>query len=1809
MGKELVKIEGAGGGGDSQRAPEESPNTLQSYSVGKLLDLIAFGPIKGLANGLKSVYLDGTPLQNEDDSYNFEGVKVEFRSGTPNQSVIPGFAQVENHIPVATEVKYGAPVIRSITNGEATAALVTLQIQALHRSDNEYGDIKANTVRMGVDYRVDGGPWTLGYERELRGKTMSPWQITWRIEFGQVTGDVDIRVRRVTADMDGDSRIQGSTYWSAYTEVIEHSLNYPDMALVGISVDARKFGNNLPKRQYLVDLSIVKVPSNYDPITREYAGIWDGTFKEEWTDNPAWAFYDLATHPVIGADIQGVDKWELYRIGRYCDELVPDGEGGTEPRFTFNTLFAKQEDAISALSTLASAFRGMTYWGSDSLVPVADMPEDPVKLVTPANVIEGEFTYSSTSLLERHSVAIVSYNDPDSNYELVPVVYEDPESIKQFGWRELKVTAVACTSRGQALRLARWLLDSERNEKETVTYSAAIDHIDLMPGNIIQIADPDKAGARLGGRVIEANASFVQLDQVPDNLSNSTWYLSCVLPSGTIERREIQGFLQDIVQLVTPFSEAPKPSAVWVISGQDIALPEYRVVSISEKDSGFQVTATEYDRTKYARVEDGVNIERIPSSLIPTGPVPQPQQIEVEVAKYLAGGTLHQKLVVSWFGSTDPRVINHTLQVQRPGDLTWSTTYSGESNTTEILDAEGGEWSFRVRAEGSSLAAPSQWTTLTTQIASELIPAAPTAVDVNPGAFSIRLAPRSPNVLAQYEFWRSTAPLLEAEIESNAVHVVTASNLVDTGLQVNVTYYYYIRGVNAYGVSSWYPLQAQADPDPAGMLELLQGTIGDSQLHQDLGARIDLIDAPGSGLQSQLANEIQNRDAGDSALQQQISSLSSTSDVTIFIQPSDPALSLTVTSLTSSGTTATVVTNLVNYFSVGDTFEVLGAVEPEFNGSATVVSLIDSTSFTFELSSAPSSSPATGTITLERIIGENARWFDTDEGNKPSIWKAGDWFDASDQRVVGHANAIQALETSVSDPATGLQASATKLDELTAGDFSNYAALQQLQTVTLGPDGLTAKMTVKLDVNGYVSGWSSYNDGTETVLAFRADVFTIGHSDATEDITPFILKGSTLYLNSLVVEDASITNAMISNVIESSDGGASWRLDKDGGLRIRNLLIEGPQGEVILQSGDLGVDLSSQIDNNQQTYHNLQGAKPAANLLDVTTWVEGGQGRQGNFTIYGSDAENNIIRGVGPDGSLELLWRAGNDAAYGEDGGWNHPITGAGEGYDSTKSYRMVTWVRQDTFDDPNHLLYFGCGLNHVTSQVNNGASHDNPYFWSGKLPTAGEWYLAVGYLHGSGYTGPDTGKSGIYNPRTGQQVSIGLDWRSSVGATEQSHRALLWNNTTPNDYAWFARPRVDEITGEEPSLHTLMRLATGVAGQQTYRYYGYGYNFTATKAGGLFDEQGVDIRGLGEDPRSYVVSVFDRASMSWDSHTAYDLHMDSAQAPAMATALNALNDTKIVVIQGQQAPVNNRTSGGLPAAIYRCGGSRTVFENEDWWTGGGVSGTNFPTYFLAGVPGTGQGTGIEAFAPAAIGFLEVSFVIRNGTLVNSTYTGDYSPGADNTAANTGAMAHIDQITAANVSTYIESLAVGTLQIADTSIFVPVAANLSSGSFGGGIYGSWNDPGISHTSAVDLGAIVLDFQFASGPNTTSMLLQVRTDVQVQATTRINSYRIVLVRHTDTVPSTNPPPSNMIEAVDAGVVIPLTPWRGSGNRPVLSIDDWIADNPGPGVHTYMLGVQADHNGSVSGGPPYYGYEPSHIPVDCYGASLAAIGGKK
>ena len=687
---------GGKGGGGSARVAQEAPDSLRSRAYARVVDLISEGEIEGLVDGLQSVYLDDTPIQNPDGTTNFSGVTLESRNGSQQQSYVPGFSSVENEVVVGVEVKASQPVVRSITDPDVDAVRIKVSVPQLTNQDTTNGDLNGNTVTFAIDRQVNGSGFVEIISDTISGKTTTKYQRSYYVPLIG-TGPWDIRVRRITADSTSTA-IQNKTFVDSYTEVIESKLRYPNSALVALRVDASQF-SSIPRRSYDMKLLRVRVPVNYNPSTRAYSGVWNGTFKIAWTDNPAWCFYDLVTSARYGLggyipEAQ-VDKWALYRVAQYCDQLVPNGLGGVEPRFTCNLYLQTREQAYKVVQDMASIFRGMVYWSGGAITVTQDAPADPVYQFAPSNVVDGEFAYQGSSAKARHTVALVTWNDPEDFYRQKVEYVEDAAGIARYGIVQSEVVALGCTSRGQAHRVGKWLLYSEQSESEIVTFRTGLEGAVVRPGDVIKVADPVRGGMRLGGRIAAASASTVTLDQ--DLPADLPWRLSVVLPTGKVEERLVGPIYGRALTVSIPFSAVPQPDAIWVLSSSIIEPQLFRVVAVAERDPGVhEVTALAHNSSKFDAIEKGLALQ--PRSITILSDMPSaPTGLTMQESLYRVKDQAQVLVQVSW--NEVQTAVAYRLSYRVSGGNFVSLPLTS-ANYIEIRDAQEGAYEFSLRAIG-----------------------------------------------------------------------------------------------------------------------------------------------------------------------------------------------------------------------------------------------------------------------------------------------------------------------------------------------------------------------------------------------------------------------------------------------------------------------------------------------------------------------------------------------------------------------------------------------------------------------------------------------------------------------------------------------------------------------------------------------------------------------------------------------------------------------------------------------------------------------------------------------------------------------------------------------------------------------------------------------------------------------------------------------------------------------------------------------------------------------------------------------------
>lgn len=662
----------------------------------------------------KNTYLDGTVIQNADGTENFPGVRLDFRPGTQSQTYIPGMPNVENEITVNTELKSDTPWVRSIANIQLSAVRLRFGFPSLQRqSDN--GDVGGYRIEYAIDVSTDGGAYVTLLSTAVDGKTTTLYERSHRINLPRATTGWQIRVRRITPNATS-GRIADKMNVEAIAEVIDAKLRYPNTALLYLEFDATQF-QNIPAISWETETQIVKVPSNYNPTTREYTGVWDGSFKWAYTNNPVWCSYAVETSKMDGLgrriDTTQIDKWELYRIAQYCDQLIPDGRGGsgTEPRFTCDVCIQSQAEAFTVLRDLAAIYRGMTYWGNNQLRTMADMPRDVDYIFTRANVIDGRFTYGGGSEKKRYTTAMVSWSDPANNFQDAIEAVSDNDLVRRYGINQIDMTAIGCIRQTEANRRGRWALLTNSKDR-IVNFNVGLDGAIPLPGHIIGVADEMLSGRKMGGRISEASGRNITLDRVADVKAGDRLLVN--LPSGVAQGRTVQTVNGKIVTVTTAYSETLAVESGWSIDADDLAIQQYRVTGIADNDDNtYSISAVQHDPDKYERIDTGARIDERPISVIPPGVQPPPTNVVIDSFSALSQGLAVTTLRVTW----EPAASAIAYEAEwRRDNGNWISAPRTSAQGFQVEGIYAGQYQARVRAinpsEISSVWANAQETTL-----------------------------------------------------------------------------------------------------------------------------------------------------------------------------------------------------------------------------------------------------------------------------------------------------------------------------------------------------------------------------------------------------------------------------------------------------------------------------------------------------------------------------------------------------------------------------------------------------------------------------------------------------------------------------------------------------------------------------------------------------------------------------------------------------------------------------------------------------------------------------------------------------------------------------------------------------------------------------------------------------------------------------------------------------------------------------------------------------------------------------------------
>ena len=1085
LNKNLIYGSKGKGGGGGYRAPVEAANTLQSNQWVTIVDAISEGPIVGLIDGAQGIALNYTPLETVDGVKTYREVSYQVLNGLPDQDPLDGIDGVETEQTVNVEVTHDFPkasgsgsgaISRQITNLNCTDVRITLAVQGLYHQvkddQDRAGDIDPTYVGYHIVITNKDGSLIAEHTQTKYDKTNTSAQ--WYEEFKlDGNGPWNVTITKTTEDSD-QSNLKNDLFWSSYTEIVGYKMMYPNTAVVAIRGSAESFGNSVPTRNFHVKGLKIEVPSNYNPETREYTGIWDGTFKIAWTDNPAWVFRDIIENDRYGVrkffspdqiNDALVDKWGLYEIAQYCDELVPDGNGGTEPRYTFNGVISGAGEAVKVVQSIASTFCGMSFWSSGIVFATADRLQDPIKTISQVNTIGGHIQYATASNQERHSVCRVTWYDPDDySRARIESVY-DWDLYKQYGERPIQKVAYGCTSRGQAYRLGLWTLLTEK-EQWTATAEVGLDCYDLLPNDWVRVADPVLMGVRYSGRIKSISGRTVVLDSPVDLKENETYTITIIAEDNTEMVRTITSRgNSDTITLQSGLNKPVVDFAVWSISGTDAAPRVFMITSMTKNDdnTGFVLNMKEVDTTKYARLNNDVVLEPVPNRRIMRGTITAPRNLNVVENTYNANGMIFTALTFSWENGSNEAAYFEPIYITPSGSTVRLTEQ--KNYTIQVQNAASGSYTFKVRAKSTD-GRTSQWSEIIyNSTGTNLIPAAPTNFTATGGFRSANLSWTMPNdaVIGYFEIYQLQVPEDPADDKvenADLIAKIYASSFnTASNLDCSTLYHYWIRSVNVNGSAySAYvgPASAMTDalqpPDiPEGLIQrphlddVLNQNIDTSIIYDNLLAMNNVENAVDN------FNERVENDAGFAEVSQKIK-----------------------TEIDNvNGAVATMQTRLQSNIDAANALIQEDRQTIAKNDLATAQRI----------------------NTLTTSVNNNAA-------------------------------AIQSNETAISDLSTS---TASSIQTLTTKTNNNAAAIQTNATAISTLDGeCEAQYTLRTDVNGRISGFGLWNSGTASEFTIRADKFYICPSSAGAGTKVFAIDSSTgnvLINGSLFVNSANNANS------------------------------------------------------------------------------------------------------------------------------------------------------------------------------------------------------------------------------------------------------------------------------------------------------------------------------------------------------------------------------------------------------------------------------------------------------------------------------------------------------------------------------------------------------------------------------------------------------------------------------------------------------------------------------------------------------------
>ncbi len=1149
------KITGRKGGSSSSRTPTEQPDDLQSVAKAKILVALGEGEFAGQLTG-KDIYLDGTALENADGSQNFSGVTWEFRAGTQAQKYIQGIPGTENEISVGTEVTSATAWTRTFTNTQLSAVRLRLKWPSLFKQEDD-GDLVGYSVNYAIDLQTDGGTWQTVLNTSVTGKTTSGYERSHRIDLPQAGSTWTIRLRKNTADANS-AKIGDTMTLQSFTEVIDAKLRYPNTALLYIEVDSSQFNGSIPQISCEPRGRVIRVPDTYDPETRAYSGTWTGAFKWAWTDNPAWIFYDLVVSDRFGLGHRltaaNIDKWTLYQVAQYCDQMVPDGKGGdgTEPRYTCNVYIQDRNDAYTVLRDFAAIFRGMTYWGGDQIVALADMPRDVDYSYTRANVVGGRFTYSSSTTKTRYTTALVSWSDPGNAYaDAMEPVFEQA-LVARYGFNQLEMTAIGCTRQSEANRKGRWGILTN-NKDRVVSFDVGLDGNIPQPGYIIAVADELLSGKVIGGRISAVNGRVIKLDRVADAAAGDRLILN--LPSGASQSRTIQAVNGESVTVTTAYSETPQAEAVWVVESNELYAQQYRVVSVADNDDGtFTITGAWHDPDKYARIDTGAIIDQRPVSVIPPGNQSPPANIVISSFSVVQQNISVETMRVSWDQAQN--AIAYEAQWRR-NDGNWVNVPRSSTTSFDVPGIYAGRYLVRVRAinaaEISSGWGYSEEKTLTGKVGNPPKPVGFIASDNV--VFGIELS---------WGFPANTDDTLKTEIQYSLTGTEDDVMLLadvpfpqrkyqQMGLKAGQIFWYRAQLVDRSGNESGYTdfVRGQASIDVSDITDAILEDMKGSDTFKDLIENAVDSNEKIAGM----ADDI--KQANDELAQQAQKIAQNAQDI---------------------GKVQTSVTNLSS--KVGDVSSSLNELEQTVATADTALGQrIDNISVSMDGMAGGVKNSAIA------IIQGNLAQVAARKTLSASVAGNSAQLDRIDEVIVNEKEATARSLLSLQTDVNGNKASINSLNQT----FSDYqqAMATQVNSITATVNGHTSAITtnaqaianvngdlkamysikVGLSSNGqyYAAGMGigveNTPSGMQSQVIFLADRFAVTHQAGATVTLPFVIQNGQTIIRDTVIGDGTIGNAKIGSYIQSSTwdgtGNVGWHINKSGYATFNNVTVRG----------------------------------------------------------------------------------------------------------------------------------------------------------------------------------------------------------------------------------------------------------------------------------------------------------------------------------------------------------------------------------------------------------------------------------------------------------------------------------------------------------------------------------------------------------------------------------------------------------------------------------------------------------------------------